>query len=48
LITRNTRDESYYWAAYHKEKKMYGILEDMQQGFKKQLHEKNQKKLGSF
>lgn len=48
LLTRNTRDESYYWAAYHKEKRMYGILEDMQQGFKKQLHEKNQKKLGSF
>jgi len=29
LITKNTRDEAYYWAAFHKEKKMKGILYDM-------------------
>jgi Fanconi anemia group M protein len=29
LITKNTRDEAYYWAAFHKEKRMKGILYDM-------------------
>ncbi len=29
LITKNTRDQSYYWAAYHKEKKMKKIIERM-------------------
>jgi len=29
LITKNTRDEVYYWAAFHKEKRMRGILYDM-------------------
>jgi len=29
LITKGTRDESNYWAAYHKEKKMYRILDDL-------------------
>jgi Fanconi anemia group M protein len=27
LITKGTRDEAYYWAAFHKEKKMYTILD---------------------
>ena len=30
LITKNTRDETYYWVAHHKEKKMTKILTDMQ------------------
>jgi Fanconi anemia group M protein len=29
LITKDTRDEAYYWSAFHKEKKMKGILYDM-------------------
>lgn len=29
LITKNTRDEAYYWAAFHKEKKMYQVLDTM-------------------
>lgn len=31
LITKNTRDEAYYWAAFHKEKKMRSILYDMKE-----------------
>ncbi len=27
LITKDTRDEQYYWSSYHKEKKMYSALE---------------------
>ena len=27
LITKNTRDQAYYWASFHKEKKMYSALE---------------------
>jgi Fanconi anemia group M protein len=30
LLTRKTRDESYYWTAYRKEKKMRTILREMQ------------------
>jgi Fanconi anemia group M protein len=30
LITKNTRDESYYWTAYRKEKKMKEVLKEMQ------------------
>lgn len=46
LVTKGTRDESNYWAAYHKEKKMYSALENMQRGFNKK--ETSQKKLESF
>lgn len=46
LVTRGTRDESNYWAAYHKEKKMYATLENMRESFKKS--ESSQKKLESF
>ena len=31
LITKGTRDEAYYWAAFRKEKKMKGILYDMKE-----------------
>ncbi|MFH1631256.1 MAG: DEAD/DEAH box helicase [Candidatus Aenigmatarchaeota archaeon] len=30
LITKGTRDEANYWASHHREKKMLGILKDMQ------------------
>jgi Fanconi anemia group M protein len=29
LITKDTRDESYYWASFVREKKMKGIIYDM-------------------
>src|SRR5437879_13375505 len=38
LITSDTRDEAYFWAALRKEKKMKGILYDMQE--KKSLNKK--------
>ncbi len=37
LITKNTRDEGYYWAALHKERKMKGILYNMKKRNKKSL-----------
>ncbi len=30
LVAKGTRDEAYYWSAYHKEKKMHKTLGDMQ------------------
>ncbi|MAH42406.1 hypothetical protein CL614_01625 [archaeon] len=38
LVTKDTRDEAYYWSAYHKEKKMHKTLDSMQ----------NQSSLGGF
>jgi Fanconi anemia group M protein len=35
LLTKDTRDEAYYWSAFHKEKKMKGILFDMRKRLKK-------------
>jgi Fanconi anemia group M protein len=32
LITKGTRDEAYYWAATHKEKRMRDALQDIQHG----------------
>ncbi len=31
LITKGTRDESYYWTAYHKEKRMKSIIDTMKE-----------------
>ena len=31
LITKGTRDESYYWTAYHKEKRMRSIIDTMKE-----------------
>lgn len=31
LITKNTRDEGYYWSAIHKEKRMYQALKDIKE-----------------
>lgn len=41
LLTKDTRDEGNYWAAYRKEKKMKAILKDMQ-------NDSKQPKLGDF
>jgi len=35
LLTKKTRDEAYYWAAFHREKKMKGILYDMKRKSKR-------------
>ena len=48
LMTKKTLDESYYWAAFHKERKMYGVLDNMQKEFNNKNEEKKQKKLGEF
>ncbi|MEM5836660.1 MAG: DEAD/DEAH box helicase family protein [Candidatus Aenigmatarchaeota archaeon] len=37
LLAKGTRDESYYWAAFQKEKKMKGILYDMREKSKKKV-----------
>ncbi len=33
LVTKATRDEAYYWSAFHKEKKMYRALDTIKQEF---------------
>ncbi len=48
LMTKHTRDEAYYWAAYHKERKMYGVLNDMQEHLKRKTKNKEQSKLTKF
>jgi len=37
LLTKNTRDESYRWAAHHKEKRMYRVLDSI----KGKMHQHN-------
>ncbi|MFB6088982.1 MAG: helicase-related protein [Candidatus Aenigmatarchaeota archaeon] len=44
LMTKDTRDEGYYWKAKHRERKMKGILKNMRNG----NDEKEQKTLGDF
>jgi Fanconi anemia group M protein len=39
LITKNTRDESYYWTAYRKEKKMKEVLKEMQHKTQQSLND---------
>ena len=34
LVTKNTRDESFFWAAHHKEKQMYSAIEAIKQDIK--------------
>jgi len=34
LITKKTRDESYYWAAFHREKKMYTTIDSIREELK--------------
>jgi len=48
LITKGTRDESNYWAAYHKEKKMYGILKNLKEELEDTKINENQSDLGKF
>ncbi len=45
LITKDTRDEGYYWSAFHKERKMKGILYNMKQRSIKDKKVKTKKNL---
>ncbi|MBI2629920.1 DEAD/DEAH box helicase family protein [Candidatus Pacearchaeota archaeon] len=46
LITKDTRDESYYWTAFHKEKKMYKAIDSIQKEFNEEkIEEDKQEKL---
>lgn len=42
LITDGTRDESHYWAAFHKEKKMYKVLDGLKKDLEENSSVKNQ------
>lgn len=44
LVTKNTRDESNFWAAHHKEKRMYSVLSKV----RKKLNEQAQPTIKSF
>jgi len=50
LVTQKTRDEIYYWAAFHKEKKMYSAIESINKDFKinDEIESKGQKTLSDF
>ncbi len=43
LMIKKTRDESYYWAAFHKEKKMYKAIN----GIKEELNNQNSNKVNN-
>lgn len=43
LITKNTRDEAYLWAAFQKEKKMKGILYDLKERSERKRKKKSLK-----
>ncbi len=45
LITKATRDESYYWAAFHKEKKMYKVVDGLQEELNNEREKGKQKTL---
>lgn len=43
LMIKKTMDESYYWAAFHKEKKMYKALDGLKKDFEKENNKINKK-----
>jgi len=50
LLTKGTVDESYHWAAWHKERKMYKLLDELRKDLKSNFHikTKKQKSLTDF
>jgi ERCC4-related helicase len=44
LITKNTKDEIYYYSAYHKEKRMHKAIGDIKRDFENGRDDKGQKK----
>ncbi len=47
LVTKGTRDEAYRWVSFHKEKKMYSILDELKTKFKATKKQEN-KTLSDF
>ncbi|MGD2072617.1 MAG: DEAD/DEAH box helicase family protein [Candidatus Thorarchaeota archaeon] len=45
LITKGTRDEAYHWAAFHKEKKMHRILDNLKDEMENNINTDTQKRL---
>lgn len=41
LLTKNTRDEGYRWAAHHKEKRMYSVLKDIKKNYNVSVEKKS-------
>jgi len=51
LMTKKTRDEVYYWASFHKEKRMYRSIQSLQEDMANgelNLKEEKQKGLNNF
>lgn len=44
LMIKGTRDESYFWAAFHKEKKMHSVLEDIKEELDNNYNNKDKTK----
>ncbi len=43
LMTKGTRDEAYYWSAFHKEKKMHHSINNMKRNIEKTQKDKQEK-----
>lgn len=48
LMAKDTRDEGYFWAAYHREKKMKALVENMQYNVEFEEKDDGQRSLTSF
>ncbi|MBI2629408.1 DEAD/DEAH box helicase [Candidatus Pacearchaeota archaeon] len=48
LITKGTRDEAHYWSAYHKEKKMYKAIKEIDKEFKDNRQNEKQSTLDNI
>jgi len=45
LITKGTRDEGYYWAEFHKEKKMHSAINSIKEELENNINQEQQKTL---
>jgi Fanconi anemia group M protein len=48
LMNKKTRDESYYWAAFYKEKKMYSVMDDIGDEMNNKKGSNKQKEIFEF
>jgi Fanconi anemia group M protein len=48
LLIKKTRDESYYWASFNKEKKMYSAMEDIKERMNNKEENKKQKEIFDY
>ncbi len=44
LVTKNTRDEAYYWSAHHKEKRMHKAIDSIKQDFENKKYSNDKQK----